>query len=258
MARGGRENDASCDRSRARASVTGQTSGCAFLCHALLLTRLQLNSGVRRRPNHPHAGVELSVNTARKAVLRVSGPILLFAAIWLNWRTPLIRFDSALANELAFIVAMLVPTVALIVGPGGVPLRNPWLYRLPLIPFALVGLLSSLMVAMWLPDAVTSGKDPRFELMRRYSWGAAQLTLYRANCGMVFCDDDIMVLRAERPIVPGVMIVRDVCWNGPADSAEVQILAGHRAEIRFLTRGGKPSTSIPADSCPLPRFLGPS
>jgi len=190
----------------------------------------------------------------RQAILRVGGPILIVAAFWLNWRTPLIRFDSALANELAFIAAMLLPTLALIAGPGGVLGRSRWLLRLLLVPFAVGGFVLSLGVAMWLPDAVRSAKDPRFELMRRYGWGSAHLTLYRANCGMVFCDDDIMVIRAERNVVPGLLIVRDVCWRGPADSADVRILSDHRVELRFLTREGKPAISPPTYICPLPKF----
>jgi hypothetical protein len=114
----------------------------------------------------------------------VGGPILIFAAFWLNWRTPLIRFDSALANELAFIAAMLLPTLALIAGPGGVTGRSRWLLRLLLVPFVLEGLQMSLGVAMWIPDTVRLGKNPTLERMARYPWGADQLTLYRANCGI--------------------------------------------------------------------------
>lgn len=65
---------------------------------------------------------------------------------------------------------------------------------------------------------------------------------------MVFCDDDIMVIRAERRVLPVLLIVRDVCWDGPADSADIRILADHRLELRMLTRDGKLASSPPPDT----------
>lgn len=191
----------------------------------------------------------ITSHSGRVAVLRVGVPILLLVAFWLNWRMPIIRFDSALANELAFVSAMLLPTVALIAGPGAVSGRNRWMLRLLLVPFALAGLIMSLGVAMWLPDTVRLGINPLFERMARYPSGSTQFTLYRANCGMPFCSNDMMVIRAERRIVPGLVFVRDVCWNGPADSADVRILADHRLVLTFLTRDGKPLSSPAPDSC---------
>jgi hypothetical protein len=108
-----------------------------------------------------------------------------------------------------------------------------------------------------MPDTLRLGTDPTFERMVRYPWGADQLTLYRANCGMPFCENDMMVIRAERRALPGLLIVRDVCWNGPADSADVRLLADDRLELRLLTRGGKLATSLPPKTCTIPKFYSP-
>jgi hypothetical protein len=201
-----------------------------------------------------HDNAELVPHSGRNAALRVGGPIVLFATFWFNWRTPLLRFDSALANELIFVAAMLLPTLALIAGPGGVSRRSRWLLRLLLVPFVLEGLRMSLGVAMWMPDTLRLGTDPTFERMVRYPWGADQLTLYRANCGMPFCENDMMVIRAERRALPGLLIVRDVCSNGPADSADVRLLTDDRLELRLLTREGKLATSLPPKTCAIPKL----
>jgi len=188
----------------------------------------------------------------RRAIVRVGGPIAIFGLSWINWQTPFVRFDSAIANLCFFLLTMLVPTIALVAGPGtGTSLIRLCL-RLLLAPLALARLVIAFVGSIWLPDAVIRGTFPLFASVARYPTGSTQLTLYRADCGFALCDKDIMVVRRERPLFPGLLIVRDVCSDGPADSAAVRTLDEHWIELRLLTKRGMPMSSFSSDTCALP------
>jgi len=181
------------------------------------------------------------------------------AAVAYNfYGTPIVRFESPVANSVAFLFAMLLPLAALILGPGVGSTRLRVLLRVAVAPFALVGCVVALGTGAWLPDTIHLGRDPLFERMVVYPWGRAQLTLYRSNCGMPFCENDIMVVRAERRLLPGLLIVRDICSDGPSDSARLSLVPGRRVVLQLLAwRQGKPDSAAAADTCALPRRWSP-
>lgn len=188
----------------------------------------------------------------QRAIVRVGGPIAIFGLAWINWQTPFVRFDSSIANVCFFLLMMLVPTIALVAGPGTGSSLTRLCLRFLLLPFALAGLGIAFVGSIWLPDTISRGAFPLFARVARYPTGPTQLTLYRADCGFALCDKDIMVVRRERPVLPGFLIVRDVCSNGPADSAAVRMLDEHRIELRLLTKHGTPMPSFSPDTCASP------
>ncbi len=172
----------------------------------------------------------------RRLWARVMLPILLATGAWLNWISPTLRFDSQLANQVAFLVAMLVPLLAVAVEPGVASHADAWLTRLPLIPFALVGVLMSLPSAVGIYETARDGADPSFTAIAHYDDAPLQFTVYRTKCG-VTCSYGIVV-RAESRLLPGLLFVRNVFKAYPADTAAVRPLAGHRLEVAVPSHGG--------------------
>ncbi len=181
---------------------------------------------------------------------RVILPILVFVAAWLNWGSPLLRFASPLANRAAFLVAMLLPLVALSVGSSTASPWQRWLLRLPVVPFVFVGLLMSVPTALGIYDTARDGTDPSFETIARYEVAPLRLTVYRTHCGPM-CSNGV-VIRAERQLVPGLLFVRDVFRDTPADSAVVRALPGQRIEVAVPSRNGMPDGMGKRDTIPLP------
>ena len=171
----------------------------------------------------------------RSLFVRVVVPILLATAAWLNWVSPTVRLDSALANHVAFLVAMLVPLFALLLEPEVASHVDRWLTRLPLIPFALVGLLLSAPTAVGIYETARVGADPGFMPIARYEVAPLRFVVYRTKCG-VTCSYGI-VIRAESPLVPGLLFVRNVYKAYPADTAALRPLPGHRLEVAVPSRG---------------------
>jgi hypothetical protein len=178
-------------------------------------------------------------------------PILVFVAAWTNWRIPTLRFESPLANQVAFLVAMLVPVVGVIAGPGADAGRwDRWLLRLAVAPFAFVGLLMSLPTAEAIYGTAHSGVDLSFEPIARYEVVLPRLIVYRTNCGAT-CSYGIVV-RAEQRLLPGLLFVRNVFTDSPADSAVVRVLTDRRVEIVVPFRKGIRDVTGRRDTVTLP------
>jgi hypothetical protein len=185
-----------------------------------------------------------------RVIRRVCAPAAVFVLGLINWRYPFVRFDSQLANQVAFLGVLLLPIAASIAGTGVSSLRTRWLLRLPLAPFAIVGVLLGLPAAIGLLDTARLGFDPSFEPIARYALHSRGLTVYRTNCGAP-CSFGIVV-REERPLVPGLLWVRDVYREYPADTVELRVLGGDRFEIGVPSRRGHPNSSGSRDTVSLP------
>jgi hypothetical protein len=178
-------------------------------------------------------------------------PILVFVAAWTNWHNPTLRFDSQLANEVAFLGAMLVPVIGVMAGPGADAARSDqWLLRLAVAPFAFVGLLMSLPTVVVISGTTRSGVDLSFEPIARYERVSPPLIVYRTNCGAT-CSYGIVV-RAERRLLPGLLFVRNVFTDSPADTAVVRVLPDHRVEIAVPFRKGIRDLTGRRDTLSLP------
>jgi len=151
---------------------------------------------------------------------------------------PFVRFHSQLANQVAFLGVLLLPVAASITGTGVSGRKTRWLLRLPLAPFAIVGVLLGLPAAIGLLHTARLGFDPAFEPIARYALDSRGLTVYRTNCGAP-CSYGIVV-REERPLVPGLLLVRDVYRQYPADTVELRVLGGDRFEIGVPSRRATP------------------
>jgi hypothetical protein len=186
-----------------------------------------------------------------RVITRVCVPIAVFVLAWVNWRYPLVRFHSQLANQVAFLGVLLLPIAAGIAGTGVPERKIRWLLRLPVAPFATVGAVLALPALIGLIDTARFGYDPAFEPIARYALESRGLTVYRTNCGAP-CSYGIVV-RVERPLLPGLLVVRDVYREYPADTVQLRVLGGDQFEIGVPSRRGHPGFSANRDTVTLPR-----
>jgi hypothetical protein len=151
-----------------------------------------------------------------KRTLKFVGlPLLGFFLLQADGRFPLVRFSNDLANLAAGTLSFLLPFLAAFFA-FVIPKR--WLTTviavallLPLLCFSALGLLFN---GVLVRDALRIRSDPAFERIATVPMGAYSVGVYLNDCGAP-CGMDVDLLQ-ERPILPGIVIVRAL--NGFADA----------------------------------------
>jgi hypothetical protein len=158
-----------------------------------------------------------------KAVALLGGGSAIF--FW-QLRHPILRLEWPVANELlGFACALCLPwlTAAAILRIGRWWSTTIALIAvIPLLLYSAVVLLSSLMTGV--PDK--SGRDPSFDRFAETHWKGSEVRFYRTNGGATA--DFGVVIRQERRLIPGVVLVRHLdgfypCYSLDAASTDVGV-----------------------------------
>jgi len=142
---------------------------------------------------------------------------------YLNLRHPVLRLAYPYANVVALWLLLLLPVAAAIVALIRLRRWARWLMlALTGCVFAYTGPILFL-VTLGLFTTPISAPDPSFLPLHRLSLPAGgSLVVYRTDCGAP-CSFGIVV-RQERALVPGLLLVRDVYAHDDIDDASVEIM----------------------------------
>jgi hypothetical protein len=154
--------------------------------------------------------------------------------IW-NWLDARLRFSNLLLNHLFLLASLSLPWIALSflgrLAPGwkrrvvALLVAPTLLVTLPLLPVIGVGIAS----VLW------RGPDSRQKLLTRVDMGAYQVALYRAGPG--FMTDVSVIVRQERPLLPGLLLVRDVDRLPSTSAADCAVLAPDQLRVDMARHG---------------------
>jgi hypothetical protein len=136
------------------------------------------------------------------AGIALAGALAVVGLAILDWMRPYLAFRSHVANGLAFAVIMLV-------APWGAvafarDLSNKWPRRVGTIATEVVAIVALPLVLFGACDAAAAP----WERISTIETGRHTVAIYLTNCG-VPCSFGLVV-RQEREILPGVLIVRDL------------------------------------------------
>ncbi len=168
-----------------------------------------------------------------KAVALLGGGSAIF---FLQLRHPVIRFEWPVANELlGFAFGLCLPwlTAVAIFRIGRWWSKTIALIAVvPLLLYSAVFLLGSAMTGF----AYKNGRDLSFERFAETRWKGSEVRFYRTNGGAT--TDFGVVIRQERNLIPGVVLVRRLddfypCFSLDAASTDVGIaISDGRSECR--------------------------
>ena len=156
--------------------------------------------------------------------------LAVFFAAHANWRTPVLRLGGPVANGVVFAAALAMPWLALLVAG-----RVLWGWRqgahaVALAPLLLYTLPLGSCTAMHVGDVLARGVNYAFEPIRALALGPSRVRVYRTNCGAT-CDFGVVV-RQERRLVSGVLLVRDLGqWSHAKDAVVVPAPGGVQVRI---------------------------
>ena len=157
---------------------------------------------------------------------------IIFVVAVCNWRVPVVRMTSPLADAIVFIVILLVPLLMIALA---FTFKRVWVTTLLMIGLGPIGAGSGLLALLTLLHAamiVSDGVDASFERIKQETHGKTILSTYRTNGGAMTSYG--IVVRQERVLLPGLLLVRNLAKKYPAQTASI------------LTKDGKHVTvSIP-------------
>jgi hypothetical protein len=153
--------------------------------------------------------------------------IAALAAFWLalaNWFHPVLRLAMDYANCVALWLLLLLPWGAAIVAFARITGRTRWLVLALTIPAIVVGAVPFAMTSLDLLVTPVGESDGIYTPIGRLPLPhGGTLVIYRTNCGAM-CDYGVVV-RQERTLVPGLLLVRNIYQRYHAQDAAVEILA---------------------------------
>jgi hypothetical protein len=139
------------------------------------------------------------------------------------------------ADSLAFLTALALPWAALALGQPALRGWHRVAHFAALAPLLLYTMPLGTCAAMDAADTISSGVHHSFELRGSLALGPARVRVYRTNCGAT-CDYGV-VIRHERPVLPGVLLVRELGSWYHAGAAELAAdPAGVRAVVTETSR----------------------
>jgi hypothetical protein len=155
------------------------------------------------------------------------------AAFWLalaNWEHPVLRLAMDYANLVALWFLLLLPWGVAVLAFVRLAGWTRWLMLALAVPSIIVGAIPLLMTSLDLLTTHVGASGSGFTPLHRLPLphGGA-LVVYQTNCGAV-CDYGVVV-RQERALVPGLLLVRDVYNQYHAEDAVVEITAPDRARV---------------------------
>jgi hypothetical protein len=159
----------------------------------------------------------------------------LWVAFVVNWRSPTVRLSVGWLNPFAFLLAMALPTVALVVvwslrGPTPRAERTRRTVAMALcLPAIVVSAPLMLLAAL---DLAFGGvaRDP----IDRVAVGSTRVVVYRTNGGATTAYG--ILVREERPILPGVLRVAELASAYRAAHARVELLDSHHVRVTIEGR----------------------
>ena len=158
-----------------------------------------------------------------------------FGAIVANWHYEVLRFSSPALNALALLAGLALPVVALVVAASRL---TGWRRALGVALLALAvvySLVASFVVTMHLASVIDDGTDRSFESLGTVAVEGGRVGVYRTNCGAT-CNYGVAV-RHERPLLPGVLLVRRLQGFYPAYQAAFEALGPRTVRVSIPGNG---------------------
>lgn len=151
-------------------------------------------------------------------------PLVTFWLVLANWAYPVLRLASGAASLRYAVVLLVLPLVTAGMALARLAGRVRWFVLTLVVPTILV---AGVIVFMAGAPPETGGK---LTPVRRVPLpGGGALVVYRANY-CVTCDFDV-VLRQERRLVSGLLLVRDLYGRRHAEDADVELTAPDRVRV---------------------------
>jgi hypothetical protein len=144
-----------------------------------------------------------------------------------------------------------MPFVFFVLGAGVRPQRRASILFLAGL-LMLLAALPATCALFELTSATTEDRDPGFEPTLRRPLQHGELVLYRTDCGAP-CSFGL-VLRQERPLMPGLQLARTIWSWSPADSATIDVLPTGRVRVVAAPYGERRPNPIVAE-IPLRKWL---
>ena len=162
------------------------------------------------------------VSTPRRRITLAASLLAVFLlGVW-NWDAPVLRLTSPLGNVVVLFGFFLLPWVAVvIIRPmltfGGWRRVAFILAVTPLLAYS--SFTAALIGCFELPSAVQRPAHLGFDPIQRVILPNSTLVLYLTDCGAT-CSFGLL-LRQERALLPGVLLVRDLGGWYPAEKAKI-------------------------------------
>jgi hypothetical protein len=174
-------------------------------------------------------------------------PLLGFALLEANAVFPLIRFVTSLANLSVAFVSYMLPIVtlifALIVPRYTITKLIVALLLLPILAVCAFGCLVSGLRAM---NVYGSGMDGRFKPIALAPMDGYAVRLYVTSFGSI--DTPAVVVRQEKQILPGILLVRNLWEFDPADVATCAPIGRNAVRVQIPEAKVDYEGTIPAQS----------
>lgn len=164
-----------------------------------------------------------------RATVVYIGCMLGFVTVVANWRQPLLRLDTHVANDVVLLVALLLPFMGFCSLVSQLTGWRQWLLSLVMFPVIVPSILLALFVSLDTVDTARTGRDLGFNPIQRIEVpDGSEIVMYRTDCGAP-CSFGIVVRHEER-IVGSLRVVQDVWDAYPADSASVRVVDSRHFE----------------------------
>lgn len=175
---------------------------------------------------------DIEIRSFRRRIFAVRALTAAFVGLVLDWRFGGLKFAEASLNFAAAIMALCLPFVLF-----GLVLALPRRLSRTLGLVAIVPLM--LFCLLLLPLACLFGPDPGFERVHSISGGGSEVVSYVTDGGaMTSCG---IVVQQEKQLMPGLLWVKPLCREYPADDVSVVLLDRHHLRCTFPPYGdGRP------------------
>jgi hypothetical protein len=186
--------------------------------------------------------LEASARTWTRTAKYLGLPLFGFGLVVADARFPFVRFSNELANVIVGALSWLLPFVTairLVTIPTLVPRRSlitgvGFVLLLPLLLFCPFGLLISVF-EIW--DTYGTGVNLAFEAVASVPMDGYSVGIYRTDyCGAP-CSFTIYILQ-EKPILPGILLVRELYEFDPAGEATYKVIAKDVLRVDVPAYGG--------------------
>ena len=164
-----------------------------------------------------------------RPIARIAMLLAGFGAVLANWHYEVLRFSLPALNALALLAGLALPVVALVI--AACRLSGWWrgaVTALLLLP-VVYSTFTSVFVTMHLLSVVGDGTDRSFEPLGIVPVEGGRVGVYRTNCGAT-CNFGVAV-RQERPLLPGVLLVRRLSGFYPAAQATFEALGTRTVRV---------------------------
>lgn len=165
-----------------------------------------------------------------------------FLAMVANWRFEVLRFTSPSLNALALLAGLALPVIALVIAADRLTGPRRVAAFALLLPPVVYSLFCGLFVTMNLLSIIGVGTDPSFESLGAVAVEGGRVGVYRTNCGAT-CNFGVAV-RHERPLLPGVLLVRRLRGFYPAGAASFEALGPRTVRVTVPQSGRRSGDGV--------------